>query len=107
LAEHGGSAGLRDRGAVESALHAPEADFLYQQADLFGMAAAYAFHLAEAQAFLDGNKRTAITAALLFLEMNGVDANADTNPLYDAMMAIAEKRLDKAGLAARFRELFA
>ena len=107
LNEHGGSAGIRDQGAIESALHAPQADFFYRQADLFGMAAAYAFHIAEAQAFIDGNKRTAITAALTFLELNGINAKADADPLYDAMIAIAEKRLDKPGLAARFRELFA
>jgi death on curing protein len=107
LKEHGGSAGIRDRGAIESALHAPQADFFYRQADYFGIAAAYAFHIAEAQAFIDGNKRTAITAALTFLELNGVTATAAPDSLYDAMIAIAEKRLDKAGLAARFRELFA
>jgi death-on-curing protein len=106
LTEYGGSAGIRDRGAVESALHAPQADFFYRQADLFGIAAAYAFHIAEAQAFIDGNKRTAIAAALTFLELNEINAKADSDSLYDAMIAIAEKRLDKAGLAARFRELF-
>ena len=106
LVEHGGSDGIRDRGAIESALHAPQADFFYRQVDVFGIAAAYAFHVAEAQAFIDGNKRTAITAALMFLEMNGIDAKGDDRALYDAMIAIAEKRLDKAGLAVRFRELF-
>lgn len=106
LADHGGSPGVRDRGAVESALHAPQADYFYKQADRFAIAAAYAFHIAEAQAFLDGNKRTAITAALMFLELNGVNAAGHDDALYDAMIAIAEKRLDKAGLAARFRELF-
>ena len=70
------------------------------------MAAAYAFHLAEAQAFLDGNKRTAIASALVFLRSNGISVEAPMQPLYDAMIGIAEKRLDKAGLAQRFRELF-
>ena len=106
LTEHGGTAGLRDAGGLESAIHQPKADFYYGQADLFGVAAAYAFHIAQAQAFLDGNKRTAIGAALVFLELNGIDAAAPTDELYDAMIAIAEKRLDKAGLAALFRRLF-
>lgn len=106
LAEHGGAEGLRDRRAVESALHAPKADFYYSSADLFGIAAAYAYHIAQAQAFVDGNKRTAISAALTFLELNGVDADEEADVLYDAMIAIAGHRMDKAGLAAQFRELF-
>jgi death-on-curing protein len=106
LAEHGGSSGLRDRGAIESALNAPKAEYFYAQADLFAIAAAYAFHIAQAQAFADGNKRTAISAALTFLELNGIDVPTETASLYDAMIAIAEHRLDKAGLAEHFRELF-
>ncbi len=70
------------------------------------IAAAYAFHIAQAQAFLDGNKRTAITAALIFLEQNGVPTKTNTSTLYDAMIGIAERRLTKADLAQIFRELF-
>jgi len=65
--------------------------------------ATYAFHLAQAQAFLDGNKRTGVGAALLFLRGNGVTRVPSDDQLYDAMIAIAEKRLDKAGLAEMFR----
>ena len=68
----GGSAGLRDRNALESAVATPattyEGTLLHD--DLFHMAAAYAFHLAENQPFLDGNKRTALNAALVFLDIN-------------------------------------
>lgn len=68
------------------------------------MAAAYAFHLAENQPFIDGNKRTAISTALYFLELNGVNTSPLTNAeLYDAMIGIAEKRQNKAALAAIFR----
>jgi death-on-curing protein len=60
--------------------------------------------MAENQPFIDGNKRTAITTALVFLELNGVETSAIANAqLYDAMIGIAEKRLDKAGLAALLR----
>jgi hypothetical protein len=69
----GGSAGVRDRGALESAVATPEAtfddEFLHE--DLFQMAAAYAFHIAENQPFVDGNKRTGLNAALVFLDVNG------------------------------------
>jgi death-on-curing protein len=106
LKAYGGTAGVRDFGLVESAVDQPKNDFYYANADLFGIAAAYAFHIAQAQAFLDGNKRTALTAAMTFLEMHGIDTTCDWRILHDAMIAIAEKRLDKAGLAQRFREVF-
>ena len=97
---------MRDESGLLSAIHQPQQDFFYGGADLFGIAAAYAFHIAQAQAFFDGNKRTALSSAMTFLEGNGVDTTATPEELYDAMIAIAEKRLDKEALAARFRELF-
>lgn len=91
---------------IESAIHQPKNDYFYARADLFGIAAAYAFHIAQGQAFLDGNKRTAIASAMTFLELNRIDTNADPAILYGAMISLAEKRLDKAGLAELFRRLF-
>ena len=107
LAEHGGTSGLRDEGLLRAAVDQPINDFVYGGADLFGIAAAYGYHIAQAQAFLDGNKRTAMAAALTFLEVNGVRTSSNTDRLYDAMIAIAERRLSKTELAAVFRELFA
>jgi len=72
LERHGGPDGLRDPAAFESAVMQPRSVWFYAQGDLFDVAAAYAFHLAEAQAFLDGNKRTGMGAALVFLEGNGI-----------------------------------
>jgi len=104
LEEHGGQDGIRNEHGLESALAQPMNMLAYGQGDLFDLAAAYAYHLAENQPFIDGNKRTAITTALAFLELNGTSTSAITNAqLYDAMIGIAEKRLDKAGLAAVFR----
>jgi len=71
---------------------------------MFDIAAAYAFHLAQAQAFLDGNKRIGIGAALTFLEVNGFEVQAADDILFDAMIGIAEKRMDKIGLAEIFRK---
>jgi death on curing protein len=68
------------------------------------VAAAYAFHLAEAQAFVDGNKRTAIAAGLTFLDLNGITRTPNDDVLYDAMIAVANRQLYKPGLAAIFRE---
>ncbi len=101
---HGGLDGLREPGLLDSALMQPEAAYFYGNGDLAAIAAAYAFHIAQNQPFIDGNKRTAMSAALTFLEGNGVDISLyDGAELYDAMIGIAEKRLDKAGLAAVFR----
>jgi death on curing protein len=104
LALFGGSAGVRDRGLVESALASARNTYLYGHGDVFDIAASYAFHIAEAQAYLDGNKRTAVAAALTFLKGNDVKLRVDEVLIYDAMIAIAEKRMTKSGLAAIFRK---
>ncbi len=69
------------------------------------MAAAYAFHIAQNQPFVDGNKRTGLLAALVFLDLNGVVVPDREGRLYDAMIAIAERRVDKDGFAGLLREL--
>lgn len=99
----GGSLGIRDENVLESALAQPQQDFFYRQADRFEIAAAYAFHIAENQPFVDGNKRAALLSALNFLALNGILADRPDDALYDAMIALAEKRLDKPGLAAVLR----
>jgi len=103
----GGTKGLRDQGLLESALAVPQATFGGQLVhdSIFAMAAAYAFHVAENQPFLDGNKRTGLGAALLFLRLNGLRVMDPGEALYDAMIAIAERRLDKPGLAALLQRL--
>ena len=104
LAEHGGSDGVRDPGLVESALASAKNVLYYANGDLFDVAAGYAFHLAESQAFIDGNKRTAVVAALVFLARNGVYARPATWELYSAMIDVAEKKKHKADLADLFRQ---
>jgi death-on-curing protein len=107
LPRYGGSRGIRDRGLLESAVATPRAtaggEFTHE--DLFAMAAAYAFHIAQNQPFIDGNKRTGLLAALVFLDLNGMVLNDPAGKLYDAMIAVAERRLDKPGLAALLRDL--
>jgi len=89
---------------VESALASARNTCLYGRGDVFDIAASYAFHIAEAQAYLDGNKRTAVAAALTFLKGNDVKLRVDEVLIYNAMIAIAEKRMTKADLAAIFRD---
>lgn len=104
LALFGGSEGVRDRGLVESALASARNTHLYGRGDLFDIAATYAFHIAETQAYLDGNKRTAVAAALTFLKGNNVILRIDDLLIYNAMIGIAEKRMTKADLAGIFRK---
>jgi death on curing protein len=109
LMDHGGSPGIRDLGLIESALASAQNTFLYGGGDEFDVAAAYAFHLAEAQAYLDGNKRVGIMAALTFLAMQGYHGQPSIDiqeQLYDAMIGIAKHELDKPGLAALLRRIF-
>jgi death-on-curing protein len=104
LEEHGGQDGIRNEHGSESALAQPMNMFHYGHGDLFDLSAAYAYHIAENQPFVDGNKRTAITTTLVFLELNGISTSVITNDqLYDMMIGIAAKRLDKAGLATVLR----
>ena len=110
LEAFGGADGIRDRGLIESALGSAMNTLMYGGGDVFDVAATYAFHIAQAQAFFDGNKRTAIGAALAFLALNHAmrpPTPSDRDALYDAMIAIANHELDKPGLAALFRRLFA
>jgi death-on-curing protein len=104
LLKFGGSAGVRDEGLIQSALASAKNTYFLGGGDLFDIAAAYAFHLAQAQAFVDGNKRTGMGAALTFLDVNRMRVQATNDVLYDAMIGIAEKRLDKTGLAKILRD---
>jgi death on curing protein len=72
LRRFGGPAGIRDSGALESALGRPINKWQYEGADLAGMTAAYAYGIARNHPFIDGNKRAAFVAMMLFLRKNGV-----------------------------------
>ena len=71
IARHGGASGLRDEGLLQGALQRPINKLQYENSDTFGCAAAYAFGIAKAHAFVDGNKRTAFVTSVTFLRLNG------------------------------------
>ena len=71
IARHGGAAGIRDGGLIDGALQRPVNKWQYERADIFACAAAYAFGIAKAHAFVDGNKRTAFVTSVTFLRLNG------------------------------------
>jgi death-on-curing protein len=101
LRRYGGAGGLRDLGLLSSAVAMPEASFggelLHQT--LFEMAAAYLFHVARNHPFLDGNKRTALAAALVFLWLNDQEIEASEDELTDLVLGVAEGRVSKAEVA--------
>lgn len=103
----GGTEGIRNQGGLESAVAQAEAAFggEYLHSDVFEMAAAYAFHIAENQPFLDGNKRAALSSALVFLHINGYVVVDSDDQLFNAMLAIARRDLDKAGLGRLLQKL--
>lgn len=109
LEQYGGASGIRDRSLFESAVNMPQASFGgdYVHSGIYEMAAAYAFHIAENQPFVDGNKRTALASALVFLDLNLIEINDPNELLYSAMIDIAQKRLQKSGLAKLLQNLTA
>jgi len=102
---YGGSHGLRDPGLMESAVAQPQASFggAYLHEDLFEMAAAYLFHLVQNHPFLDGNKRTGAVAALVFLDLNGIEIHAPEGSLYNLTISVATGQAGKSEIAEFFR----
>lgn len=105
--EFGGADGIRNLEGLRSALGQPEATFAgeYLHEGVFEMAAAYAFHIAENQPFVDGNKRTALNAALNFLALNGFEVIDPEERLYPAMIELGVTENAKGSLARLFEQL--
>jgi death on curing protein len=103
LAEHGGQEGIRDQGLLESALNRPKQKFSYEiKAGLAKLAAAYAFGLAKNHPFMDGNKRTALVASIVFLKLNGHDIKVDKKEAYLTFYDLAAGRIEEEQLADWF-----
>jgi len=103
LEQDGGLGGTRDEGALSSALHQAQNAWHYENADIFLIAANYAYHLAESQAFIDGNKRVGMSAAITFLKLNNVVVGENTDVLHRAMILIASRKISKIELAVIFK----
>jgi death on curing protein len=104
LAEHGGQEGVRDRGLVESALARPRTAYSYGTADLFELAALYADSIANNHPFFDGNKRTALVAAALFLSKNGWELDAPEAEAAAMTLGLADKSVKADGYAQWLRD---
>ena len=95
---------MRDEGLLDSALAKPVNVFAYKSdADLFRLAASYAFGIARNHAFVDGNKRTALVVCLMFLARNGWWVSAEKEHLYLTFLGLAEGTVSEAELAAWLR----
>ena len=106
LGRYGGTGGIRDMGLLQSAVAMPQASFggEYLHNDLFEMAAAYLFQLVQNHPFVDGNKRAGAAAALVFLKLNGVDVRVTNEALVQTVLAVAQGKLGKSGVAEFLRK---
>lgn len=107
IQRYGGHDGIRDINLLSSAAAMPYASFSseFLHEDIYEMAAAYAFHICRNHPFIDGNKRTALASALVFLELNGIGISDPKGKLYDAMIKLASGNLDKTEFATILRNL--
>ena len=99
IAEYGGSPGVRDEGLLDSALARPRQILAYGDPNLFALAAAYAFGIVRNHPFVDGNKRTGLMAAYVFLWLNGYRLNASEAEAVVAFQDLAAGEVDEATLA--------
>jgi death-on-curing protein len=100
----GGPAGMRDEGALGSALGRPVNRWAYEEADLPALAAAYAFGIARNHPFVDGDKRTALLAPVTFLGLNGIDFVADEAEAVVIIRDLAAGEVDEVGLTRWIRD---
>ena len=109
LAAHGGARGIRDEALLESAVAAPQATMMGKPliSDPVEIAAAYLFYLCRNHAFVDGNKRTALAACLVFLESNNLLPNAKlpTDEWEAFVVDVAASKLDRDQTTQRLRKL--
>ncbi len=104
LAIFGGPDGLRDRGLLESAVARPQHKWAYEESDLPELAAAYAFGIARNHAFVDGNKRAAFAAMMVFLRLNGVRFAPSSAQATVMIQDLAAGTVDEGGLTRWIRD---
>jgi death-on-curing protein len=101
---HGGAVGIRDSGLLDSALARPLQKEAYGDPDIFDLAAAYLFGVLKNHPFVDGNKRTGLAAADLFLYFNGFSLAAVQEDIIQLVLMVSKSEIDEAGAAAFFRD---
>ena len=104
LERFGGAAGIYDQTMLDSAIDRPQNKAAYGEPDVFDLAAAYLFGLARNHPFADGNERTSIVVATIFLMKNGHQLNASEPLLYQFVMDVAAGAVGEASAARWFRD---
>ena len=104
LAEHGGSAGVRDEAALDSALTRPRNLAAYKHPDAAALAGAYAYGIVRNHPLVDGNKRTGWVVARLFLAQNGYSLKFDPHDAVQTIETLASGKLSEPRLADWFRQ---
>jgi death-on-curing protein len=99
LARFGGAPGIRDQGALESALSRPRNKWAYENCGPVDLAAAYAFGIARNHPFVDGNKRVAFLVMAAFLRLNGIRFAPAQEDATVMIVGLAAGEIDEAGLA--------
>ncbi|SLM19993.1 Death-on-curing family protein [uncultured spirochete] len=104
IRRYGGTYSVRNLALLSSAVYVPQATFEreYLHKTIPEMAAAYAYHICENHALVDGNKRVALATALVFLDINGYDFACSEEEIYQIMMAVASNKMNKAALTGKF-----
>lgn len=105
ISRHGGAAGIRDLGLLEMGCSRAINAANYADPDVFAIAAAYAFGVCKAHAFIDGNKRTAFVAAFTFLRLNGHSIRPDPQAGVHMMESLASGEVSEADYAAWLRDM--
>lgn len=107
IAGFGGADGVREMALLESAVAAPQASFNGQSPykDLAEVAAAYLFYLCKNHPFVDGNKRAALGACIVFLRLNGIEPKADGAEWEELTQAVAASAIDRDEATRRLRRL--
>ncbi len=103
IERYGGIHGIRDEGTLESAINAAENRYNYETEELSALAT-YAFHLSQAHAFLDGNKRIAAAVTGVFLEINGAWLDASQDEIIELFLEIASSNLSRERVEEKFAE---
>src|SRR4051794_7973161 len=104
LALFGGPEGIRDQGLLESALARPQNKFAYGETDLAALAAAYVFGIARNHPFVDGNKRAAFGALIVFLGLNDIDFLVAPESATAMILALAAGEVNEEGLTRWIRD---
>ncbi|KAB0573606.1 type II toxin-antitoxin system death-on-curing family toxin [Brucella pituitosa] len=101
---HGGAPGIRDSGLLDSALARPLQKQAYGEPDLFDLAAAYLFGILKNHPFIDGNKRTGLATADLFLYFNGYSLETEQEDIIQLVLMVSTSEVDEHGASAFFRD---